>query len=389
MLGSDGAVTSKTRISFNQEAVKTEQQAEFKYGWCKTDHKNGTYLGHADYLNDKIYAPFVKKILAEFGLPIPKDEEIFRGTEHDMLFLDSHGVVVRIGPANIPDLMNPAIVQPLGWKTDKGLTIEIGPRKAPLTVAIYPGIELYKDFNENGAEPDTKLYDFLAATGQGTNDLHELNKGIIRVLGDDGKEVAVDMLLGADNWRNNSSDETSSKRTKVMSNAKEGTDNFGEAISKTIVNIFNAAKDAQWYQKAFEAHEPLRRLFWEGYKGKSEGEKPDAECMKHFWNTCARVTNNPGACVMPVWKAVEKGGKTDFVREEVYMPHVVLYRPWTGRAADKIIQPINQSKEVAEAVRLAHEKEIEQALPRTSLVGAGRRQSGLLACFGQFFKRGG
>jgi hypothetical protein len=351
LMKSVAELSRQATIVLSPDSSAARTKPKFMYGKCVTDHKDGENLRHAAYTKDKPYAAFVQKVLKNLGLPLPKDGEVFHGTEHDLLFLDSHGVVIRIGPANIPDLMNPAIVQPLGWVTDQKNMIEIGYDKAPLTVAIYPGVELYQDFHKNDAKPDTNLDDFMEATGQGTTDLHAYNKGIIRVLDHRGKEVAVEMLLDADNYRNGSSNRVTNKRSKVMSIAEKEMDNFGEAVSKTVVNIFNAAKDAKWYQKAYMAHEPLRRLYWEAFKGKAAGAKPDAKCIKHFWDTCARVTNNPGSCVMPVWKAVKNGRKTEFVREEAYVPHVVLYRPWTGHILDKFIPPVGQDPEIAKALR--------------------------------------
>jgi hypothetical protein len=363
------AFTGKA-IVFNPELAAAQPQTTFKYGWCHTDHKEGkeirTDFRKIDFMKDKPYAALVKKSLQKLGLPMPEKGEVFRGTHHDLLFLDSHGVVIRIGPLDVKDLMNPAIIQPLGWFEFKDkVTVDVKKNdKVPFTIAIYPGIELYKDFNRSEKKDElekTDLRAFLSATGQGDRDMSSSNRGIIRVFDEENnKEVAVEMLLDPDNQFNGSTEGLTAKRSKALSNST-GTSteesNFAEVVSRALTSIFSAASDIKWYQKAFETHEPLRRLFWKSFKGKAEDEQPDAACMKLFWDTCARVTNNPASCTMPVWKAVEKDGETTFVREEAYMPHVILYRPWTGQHNDKFIPPIGKDAQKVEALRQAHVNE--------------------------------
>jgi hypothetical protein len=360
MVVSVADISKHEKIVFDPALVTDPTHVEFKYGWCKTDHKEGRQIRReyrkTDYMKDRPYAASIKKMLEKMGLPFPKDEEIFRGTHHDLLFLNSHGVVIRIGPLDVKDLMNPAIVQPLGWIEDRRHMIG----STPFTVAIYPGIELYNDLETKEKRPTYKasLAAFLGNTGQGTGDAYGNNTGYIRVFDEkNNEEVAVNLLLDADNKFNGSSSKTSNKRIKLMTSAERDADGFSEVMSKTLTGVFKAAKDFNWYLKAYEVHEPLRRLFWQSFKDKKKNEMPDAERLQLFWDTCARVTNNPASCVMPVWKMTGKGKQAKFVREEVFIPQVILYRPWTGYDIDKFIPPVGQAPEVLKALRTEFLKE--------------------------------
>lgn len=204
----------------------------FQYGGCKTDKKDGSSLRadfrDIDYFFDEPYAARVATMLEQMGLPQPEPEQIFRGTHHDMLFLDSHGVVLRIGPTDVEDLMNPAIVQPLGWIEDEEIAVPIdniyhNRGHAPLTVAIYPGIEHYNTFFTKADRPALvgDVEDFLKETGQGAADVNVYNMGIARVLDDTGEEVAVPLLLDADNEWNFSDKTLNDKRQNLITSLKE------------------------------------------------------------------------------------------------------------------------------------------------------------------------
>lgn len=349
----------------------TPVEKPFEYGWCKTDHKNGKNIrggwrhNDADYLNDEPYASRVHAMLDQLGLPKPKKEEVFRGTHHDLLFLNSHGVVLRIGPQEVDDLFNPGILQPLGWLEDKENPVRLDGKELPLTVAIYPGVELTDQYLDKTHKPEMvgSLYDLLSATQQGTGDVCTTgNTGIIRVLDDDGKEVAVQILVDADNSFNGASKEMREKTSTRMKEQRSSASSAGapigkgEALFNTLRTVFNAAKNVKYWERAFEAHQPLRQLFWEAFNDvPAVTGVGDAEKCKKFWDTCAAVTNAPAAVTLPLWR-MEKapGGEMSFIRDEIHVPHMVLYRPWTGQEADQIVQPIMQSKGFREAVAKEH-----------------------------------
>ncbi|MBI1214572.1 MAG: hypothetical protein GC185_01985 [Alphaproteobacteria bacterium] len=366
--------------------VAPDAKTPFKYGWCKTDHKDGKeirqYYRQTDYMNDEPYATRLHAMLDQLGLPKPKAEEVFRGTHHDLLFLDSHGVVVRIGPTDVEDLMNPGIVQPLGWIEDKENMISLsndydGSRKVPFTVAIYPGIELNKHYEAQNEKtrPPVKgdINNLLKVTKQGDGDLNENNLGVIRVLDDDGQEIAVKMLLDADNEWNSSSRELSEKRGRQFESETKAVPNKGEALMNTLHEVFNAASDVKYFEKAFEVHQPLRQMFWDAFdKVEAVTGLPDEKKRDAFWQKCAAVTNRPTAVTLPVWKM--KDGPSDSLslsRRELHVPSLVLYRPWTGEEADRIIKPIKQTPEFKDAVRRAHAQAFRDHPVRT-VVNAGR-----------------
>ncbi len=344
--------TDKSSIAFKAAAAPASAPdaplTPFAYGWCRTDHKPGKFIRrdfrNADYMNDEPYATEVRSMLRHLGLPYPKPEEIFRGTHHDLLFLDSHGVVVRIGPTDVQDLINPAILQPLGWLESKKIMADIVTKSTPLTVAVYPGIEQYKA--ESQIERIGNLPRVLEDTGQGTIDVGASNTGYIRVLDDNKAEVAVSVLLDSDNHWNGSSKELARKRQEALTVAAKFSGNKADVMLLALREAFEDDAALHYRHRAFEMHQPLRRLFWAAFKSpKPEAGKrrarPDRDARALFWESCARVTNNPQSAMMPLWHVTtDKKGKKTFHRQTACIPHLVLYRPWTGEAADKKIPPI-------------------------------------------------
>lgn len=379
--GEAPALPSKVSVRA-AEPPPPKNEGGFEYGWCRTDHKAGTAIRKdfrsADYMNDEPYATRVHAMLDQLGLPKPQAGEIFRGTHHDLLFLNSHGVVVRIGPTDVEDLMNPGILQPLGWLEDRDNMLDHG-KPVPLTVAVYPGIELYTQFADLPAAERPPLISglsgLLAATKQGSSDMSDNNCGIIRVVGDNGEEVAVKILLDADNSYNGSSRDLAAKRSSsLMAHAATARStqlsspadapNKGEMVFNTLRDVFNAAKDVRYWARAFETHQPLRQLFWDAFRDvPAVTGLPDEAKRAAFWQKCASVTNKPQPEMLPLWRSEKTpdGGIT-FTRDEIPVPNLVLYRPWTGREADQAILPISQTPELVAAVARAHEE--AQHLPK-------------------------
>lgn len=354
-----------------REAGAAPREGGFEYGWCYTDHKTGKEIRKdyrsIDYMNDEPYATRVHAMLDQLGLPKPQDGEIFRGTHHDLLFLNSHGVVLRIGPQDVEDLMNPGILQPLGWLEDTDNKVKVGKLDLPLTVAIYPGVELSSQYYDAKKKPALagSLYDLLSATNQGAGDVCSPgNTGIIRVLDDDGKEVAVQLLVDADNEWNGASKNlrevrSSHLREQSGSAAQRPQDvGRGDILRNTLSAVFNAVQNVRYWEKAYEVHQPLRHMFWDAF-GKMDAVTglPDTPARQKFWETCAAVTNKPRAITLPVWQMQkDAAGNVSYQRQEIHVPHLVLYRPWTGAAADQIVQPIQQSKGLRDAVGKEHIK---------------------------------
>lgn len=80
---------------------------DIEYGWCYTDWKIKDTTPSWREVYYKTYFHELKIVLKNYGIPIPKDSEIYSGCEHDMLFLNSHGIVVRIGTIDILRLNKP------------------------------------------------------------------------------------------------------------------------------------------------------------------------------------------------------------------------------------------------------------------------------------------
>lgn len=361
--GSVADISAQTTIVFNPDLAARVPHARFRYGWCATDHKTGREIRQdyrkVDYLYDEPYKSSVRRSLKKLGLPLPGKSEIFRGTRHDLLFLDSHGVVLRIGPIDINDLLNPAILQPLGWIEDRENMI----CRNPFTVAIYPGIEIHRNFENDPSRPQelTDLYSFLSGTSQGTGDSYGNNTGYIRVLDEvKQREVGVHMLLDMDNVYNGTGMNARKQRADILAAVRKEAGGYDDVLSKTICAAFKDVADAEFYKKAFEVHNPLRKLFWASFDGREEGGAPDPAAIKYFWDTCARVTNNPASCVMPVWKSAGREGTPRFTRKEVFMPQVILYRPWTGDPMDAFVPPIGLEPCAVKALREEHREKIEQ-----------------------------
>lgn len=365
-----GRISEEVQLKAAAQAATAQDDRDvrggFEYGWCHTDHKTGKEIRKSfrtsDYLNDEPYATRVHAMLDQLGLPVPKAGEVFRGTHHDLLFLNSHGVVVRIGPQNIQDLMNPGILQPLGWLEDRGTMMK---GQLPLTVALYPGVELYDQYEVSQQKPMMidKLYDVMKSNDFGTGDLlGQGNTGVIRVLDDDGKEVAVRVLIDPDNDYNAPSSGMRKKLAKHMAAQLGSASETASAVRKddvlmnTLRDVFNHARNAPYLQKAYEVHQPLRNMFWDAFQGVAAvGGVPDTARRDAFWQTCAAVTNKPMQITLPVWRtSKDADGKLNFERSELHVPHVVLYRPWTGQTADLAVQPIAVSQVVRDAVGQAY-----------------------------------
>lgn len=327
------------------EQADTEQVAEkvpFKYGKCLTDHKSGntirSYYRSIDYMNDEPYASKVQEILEQLGLPLPKSDEIFRGTHHDMLFLDNHGVVLRIGPTDVQDLMNPGIVQPLGWIEDKELKLDHG-GIVPFTVTVYPGIELYTHYLQDDKRPEVvgDLDTLFAETGQGSSDMSDENLGVIRLKEEDGTEVAVKMLLDADNKFNGTRSEKATEKNSHFSSVKQSGGHKGEAMEITLGSIFEAAKNVPLYKRAFQLHQPLRNLFWQAFKNAdTPGVTPDIVTRDRFWQECAAVTNRPKTITLHETATYQMSDGKVTRSKQTKPVEVVLYRPWTGKDEDNV-----------------------------------------------------
>jgi len=310
----------------------------FSYGWCYTDRKDGkeirNWYRQTDYMKDEPFAGKVRDMLDRLGLPQPDDSEIFRGSHHDLLFLDSHGVVLRIGPTDVTDLINPGILQPLGWLEDPALTIKRGGKDVPFTIAIYPGIELLENYlkEEEQDRPEMvgTLRDILQETGQGTRDINRKgNTGVIAITDAHGKAAVVEMLLDPDDKYNSSDPQKRRSKKEKFTAALQKTADKSAALAITLSDAFKGAKNTRPFQKAFQKHQPLRNLFWRAFK---DEKQPDEQARTAFWTECAAVTSAPKKLALSHWTStIGEDGKLTVTKTDVMVDHVQLQTPWTTK----------------------------------------------------------
>ncbi len=338
---------------------------DIEYGWCHTDHKEGleirTGFREADYMNDEPFASSVKKMLKQMGLPQPRQKQVFRGTHHDLLFLDSHGVVVRIGPTDVTDLIHPAIIQPLGWLDDTENNI---------SVAIYPGIELSTKFENQqyAAESISRLEASLRQSGQRSHDINQGNTGIVRIY-KDGQEKALSILLDPDNRFNgtNISSEEGDALKNIRSNAQSSQNNTRRSgvMEDAINGISELVHDMSDWKDVFLLHQPLRTKFWLAQRSTANGSTQDPLYMQQFWNECKFLTEKPKSYIVHKYTEYENENGVMISRyEKKFINGASLYKPWTGKDADqkpKIIIPphkqkmLDRVKDNPQAVEKIHE----------------------------------
>lgn len=301
-------------------APTTTNNAPIRYGWCHTDHKDGTAIRAAyarpDYVFDPDTAEPVAAALARLGLPAPGRGDVFRGTHHDMLFVDSHGVVIRIGPTDVTDLIHPAILQPLGWLPDVAETYD-GDR---LSIAIYPGIHLWRDTAM--AASVEEIGRVLARDGHAALDISPRNMGLVPVTRPDGAPAAATVLIDTDNQLNGLEDHYERQRRQDIMKAGAASGTPPPALMSAIM----ASASRGWSTlddqlAAFEMHQPLRFLFC---------RKLEAGRMDEFWARCAALAARDHEAVLSAAEQSAAAAQGLRVR-----PLPVLRHPWTESTADR------------------------------------------------------
>ena len=316
----------------------------FEFGTCKTDYKDGKNLCRSDFVHDEKYCASLEKALQLLGLPQPQPQDIFRGTRHDLLFLNTHGIVLRIGHTHIKDLINPAILQPLGWLEDRGL-MQGG---LPFCIAIYPGSEIMTQFinNSHGISlTPGYISDVLSMTEQMQHDLNDDNTGVIRVQDDDGHIYAVPLVIDIDNQcvgQNYKSEETAIRKMRAEYNAQTPGDVIELYMKQVFLNATNLLPSTteikiEHWEKAFAQHAPLRHAFWQSFdRTDIHSATVNTQARDAFWQTCRTTLNTAVDLNYPMWTAERDArGRLTFKRQETPATiKVSLYRPWTAQKAD-------------------------------------------------------
>ncbi len=308
--------------------VVVSEYIDIRYGECKTCHKDGKSINDnfrdIDYVYTEPYRYKVANLLDKLMLPFPKEEEIFRGTCHDILFLNSHGAVVKIGPTNLSDLVNPLILQPLTCLQDYDCNLTIKCNESlgamPLTVAVYGGIDLLKAHVTDTSEFEGEILSLLEDTDQDYEDVIAENIGLVNV-----GEYYEDVLLDADNASNRSFTYLKDDRECISESLSGRFNNAADIMDITMQELFNdkIPDDIDGKMSVFYAHQPLRHMFDEAGDDKNK--------LRAVWDFCAKITNNPKQNIKThVWKVNEyKSGRKHFVRKEITIPELVLKTPWT------------------------------------------------------------
>jgi len=293
---------------------------QIEYGWCETDHKSGKKMRddfpRDDYVLSDDFRPYVKETLESWGMPFPKEGDIFRGTNHDMLFVNSHGIIVRIGYTDIEDLISPTILQPIGWKTFTDTKYA----NEKFTISIYPGTEQFVDFYYNIPDYrfDKSISNLFLSSGQNNFELGPENIGVICINSDKGHEEYAQLSIDIDNMYNSSKPEMRKKRNDFIASNESNFENKADLMSAIIHNLYEDKEDLKSNIKGFDVHQSLRRMFWEcDRKGN----------MSDLFNACSDVLDKPASALVPVWKKTANG----FERSEIKVNNVVLYNSWSDR----------------------------------------------------------
>lgn len=305
-----------------------------EYGWCNADHKSGLVIRsdypRDDYMFSPEYSEAVEDMFEKLCLPYPKEDEVYRGTCHDMLFLENHGVVVRVGPCDLEDMINPYILQPLGWMNEWNISVSnekllnrIINDKFTFGVSIYPGINPLMKYGKNMHDSVNTIADLsenILNTGQLNKEVRTGNIGIVEL--DNGEEASL--LLDSDNHYNMSiaNNYYATERNKAHCIGVLDGRNSAEIMGATISSVFTMLASAKAPIKAFNKHQPLRHLFAEACNMDGEVDKPK---MEAFWDKCAEVSINPEVMDFPVWKVTQTG---EYIRQGLQKAKVELQRPW-------------------------------------------------------------
>lgn len=298
------------------------------------------------FVGDKEHGVVVATLLGRLGLPQPETAVVYGGYSHDMLFLDSHGVTLRIGRTDVEDLAHPAIIQPLGWVQDEDSGVNI---------VIYPGI-LHYDEDESAAHDFTisALRTFMGDSGQRANDMGNRNIGAIPTLHGTQTRI-IPIVLDPDN------DFVGSESTGKV-RKKEWKDNHPEMLTGRLPSTMlrgllenagdGAISDA--LMQAFAVHQPLRHMFWR------ERQDDDGN-MRAFWDRCARILRTPERVLTHEWtQRVNENGIPVWRKEEYLTENMGLYRAWTGAAEDKMVKHSGAARRWHQYVEHLNSNEIDQ-----------------------------
>jgi len=293
-----------------------------KYGKCDADFKDSRRIrdtySREDYVFGAQFKNVTQELLADLGFPMPEEDEVFRDSFYDRLNLKSHGLVVKIGPTDIIDKINPLFLQPIGWKSAEDI---IGDIKLPFTVAVYPrinrasmcGLSKMIDFQSN-------LFEMTQNLGLNYYNINIDNVGFIDVVSDGLEKESVPLYFDVQSNENISDNISYNSAKFFINNEGNKIHNKGELLDKTIKAVSLHEYGIEKYVRAFEVHQPLRLAFWNacGDNGIDKAK------LDNLWNECSFLTSRKKQYEYPVWR-VEKG---EYKRKIIKGQKISLCTTW-------------------------------------------------------------
>lgn len=293
-----------------------DNKHDIEYGWCYTDKKDGKSIrefcgekARLDFFELSHSKKFIEKALKKYGLPMPKEDEIFRGKDEDILFIDSHGLVIRIGDhQSIERSANPAILQPIHWTEDDN---------SNMVLSIYPGVHLYNN-NEGNYFKTVSLHFIMLCFGNKFFDRIPENIGGIQAMDETGKQMLVKLLIDPSHndhpYRERASIEVTDPKSLEQSIETLLTNNRCEEYEQSHKIKFNA----DLYRQAFEYHQPLRHAF-----RVFDLDDATEEQKRKAWETVRNFKNGG-------YKIYKKDKSNPQSRRKLVQTRT-LETPWTGK----------------------------------------------------------
>jgi len=248
-----------------------------QYGICRSEEKfsEPSPLHFADTQIET-----VKSMMTDVGLPFRVDD--FLGAKNqDLLFLEQHGIVVKISHLNDPiDLIHPCLVQPLGWITDE---------TTDLTLSIFAGEKLSDSFSDEDME---HFVDVLHASGQEDDgEIFTENLGLAEIPVNSGV-LQLPILIDVEPEEAITVSEGLAEKKQSLYSTLWGRNDVNNAQShREILNeVYKDVKAVGPWMSQFDRHQPLRELFWKSMDAQPEGR---AVYLKGFWDTVAQWTEKP------------------------------------------------------------------------------------------------
>lgn len=268
--------------------------------------------------NIKEWAP----LLDQLGLPLPDNKCVFRGNGHKSLFLDSHGVVIRLSYLDLENVATSGNLQPLGWVENK---------KTGLNAVLYPGLLPYEKRADESFLDDT-LTSIMHEAEHDTCDIKPANTGVI-FIDRNGQESAVAVNFDVDEAYAGIELYASDFRKEWIRQKKE---TLGDKLPSTVLREFALSSTTHplfdHYKMAHDSHQFLRTLFWQ------EHER-DPGKLQGFWTRCANLVERPERVMRYEWScATREDGTPVWTQDRAIIENVALYRAWNGNSEDRAVK---------------------------------------------------